>query len=331
MTPRNVWAGCFRLILLLTLASPVPAVADQGTTLTLVTYNIHVGVPMGEEIGKYRVGYDDVRRQADVLTSAAADIAGLQEVDCEFGLTLPPSRHRSSLLPLPRLLAHFTGTSYVFGSAQDDVRYPSDNAGYVEWGMADEWTNNGKEHGEVGNALLCRLPLVGTPENLALPRLPDKERRACIRAELAHGAAPGGKLIVYNAHLQHDSSESRVEQMQAILERATKEQPGFLVFILGDLNDEPAPALEPGREKPEAPAANPHSLALEAGFHDLYARYADTRSGGATYPADSPRSRIDYILCNQPLRVLSADVLETTASDHLPVRVVVEMPPSASR
>lgn len=313
----------------------VLAESSAVTSLTLVTYNLHVGVPMGEAIGPYRAGWKDILAQAHVLRDARADIAALQEVDSEFGLTLPPERHRSSLIPMPRVMAHVTGMNYVFGSAQDDIRYPSDNAGYVEWGSGDQWTSNGSEHGEVGNALLSRHSFVRPPENIPLPREEGKERRACIRAELAVPGAGEKPVVVYATHLQHDSASSRVDQMRAILERARRDaRAGALVFILGDLNhqapDEERAAAGPDKDGQGRPGSreNPIALALEGGFHDLHALHAAGKSTHPepTYPADAPRQRIDFILCSRPLKVTEAAVIPTLASDHLPVRVTVELP-----
>jgi endonuclease/exonuclease/phosphatase family metal-dependent hydrolase len=39
---------------------------------------------------------------------------------------------------------------------------------------------------------------------------------------------------------------------------------------------------------------------------------------------DPPRRRIDYILCNQPVRVTDARVINTLVSDHLPLLVAVQ-------
>lgn len=300
--------------------SPSPSQAQ--TSLTLVTYNVHLGVPMGSELGIYRAGLAELQAQSEVITSATADVVALQEVDSEYGLMLPVKRQRSSCMAMPRLYSHFANMAYIFGSVQDDIRYPSDNAGYLEWGEAGQWKNNGAVHGEVGNVLLTRHPLAAPPENLPLPKLPEKERRACIRAEIAVSGAPHGRIVVFATHLQHDSPESRTMQMQCILDRAAADQgAGNLVFIMGDLNH--------GEQKEAGkPGANPISLAEKAGFHDLAMSFARSRQEAPepTFPADKPESRIDYIFASQPLSVLNAEVLPTNASDHRPLKVSVALP-----
>src|SRR5690606_16143196 len=112
----------------LSLSIAAPAMADPSSaTITIATYNIHVGVPMGESIGAYKVSTSDMDSLAEVIGEANADIVALQEVDCEYGL-LFPDRRRSSLINQARYLAAAGKYQYVFGSAQDDSGYPTDNA-----------------------------------------------------------------------------------------------------------------------------------------------------------------------------------------------------------
>src|SRR5690606_10171468 len=169
----------------------------------------------------------------------SADIVALQEVDCEYGLSFP-GRRRTSLLNQARYLAASSGLNYyIFGSAQDDTGYPTDNAGYVEWGHVDQWSNNGLPHGEVGNALLSRWPLAAPPENIPLPKDARQERRACIRAEFQVPAGDGrstSTVVVFATHLQHNNGATRFKQMEAIVQRAAAEPDDRHVFILGDLN-----------------------------------------------------------------------------------------------
>lgn len=289
------------------------------TQVTIGTYNIHVGVPMGKNIGQHKSQVADLDALAEAIAETKADIVALQEVDCEYGLSIP-ARRRSSLLNQARYLAAMGKFSYVFGSAQDDTGYPTDNPEYVEWGTADRWTNNGGEHGEVGNALLSKFALVGEPENIPLPKDDGQERRVCIRAELALPSADGEAartIVFYATHLQHDRGSTRYKQMKAILERIKAEPAGTLVFLAGDLNHEPDP------EEKE----NPINLALASGLHDLTAPPADADPAAhATFPADKPNIRIDFIFANQPLRVVEKTIGRSQASDHLPVAVTVELP-----
>jgi len=324
---KRQWFGAHLIaaaITILSLTQQPSAAAAPDVYLTLCSYNLHVGVPMGKEIGHQIVGSTEFDAQVAQLAKAKADIMALQEVDSDFGYTLPAARRRTSMVAMPRYFSARLSCTYVFGSAQDDISYPSDNPDYAEWGTADMWQNNEARHGEVGNALLSRFPLIGTPRVLSLPRLPDKERRSCIRAEIQLTTEPAtanaGSCIVYATHLQHDSAPSRADQMREILHRVQMESSGTLVFIMGDFN----------AARDEAPLEqNPVNIALHAGFHDLYGEWAKSRgqSPQSTYPADKPTTRIDYILTNQPLEVTGAGVVPGLASDHIPVFATVKLPP----
>ena len=46
---------------------------------------------------------------------------------------------------------------------------------------------------------------------------------------------------------------------------------------------------------------------------------------GPTWPAWRPHSQLDHLLVGGGLRVVSGEVVEETASDHLPIRVVLEL------
>jgi endonuclease/exonuclease/phosphatase family metal-dependent hydrolase len=289
-------------------------------TLNIVTYNIRIGIPM--ERKEWKSSEADLRNTADVLAPLKADIIALQEVDREYGATLAPEKRRTQAVNQPRFFAGRLDMRYAFGSTMDDIKYPSDNAGYVEWGDGQRGDNNGARHGEVGNCVLSRLPFRTPPENVPLPRQEEDERRAALRLELLRtdGTPFPSPVIVYATHLQHTSEDARVAQMKAIVERASRESTGSIVFIMGDMNAPPGDAHTTG--------SSVFAAAFEGGFRDLAADYA-AASGGVpepTFPADHPQSRIDVILCNRKLKVLSVQVPPALASDHRPVCVKVELP-----
>ncbi len=312
---RSLW----RILSMAVLSATASVAMADVTSITLVTYNIHVGVPMGKEIWAYKSTAEDLDNLAAVIEESNGCIVALQEVDCEYGFSRP-NRQRSGALNQARYLAAAGRFNYVFGSAQDDTGYPTDNPRYIEWGNVDRWTNNGADHGEVGNALLTRFPLVGTPENISLPKDDGQERRACIRSVIELNTKADGTTltaVIYATHLHHNKADTRRKQMQAILDHIKAEPEGTLVFLLGDLNHE-FDEDEPG---------NPIRLARDAGLHDLSAPNPNEDPAKFfTYPADTPTMRIDYILSNQPLKVLSHRVPDSQASDHLPVAVSIELP-----
>ncbi len=289
-------------------------------TLNIVTYNIRVGIPMARK--EWKSSEPDLHNTAAVLAPLKPDLVALQEVDCEYGATLAPEKRRTQAMHQPRLLARLLGMRYAFGSTMDDIRYPSDNAGYVEWGEGQSGDDNGAPHGEVGNCVLSRLPFRTPPENLALPRPEDEERRAALRVEIlqADGSLFPSPVIVYATHLQHTREESRIAQMRAIVERAARESTASIVFIMGDMNASPGDAATSGSAVFDA--------AFQNGYHDLAADYAAAAGTvpRPTFPADHPKERIDIVLCNRRLKVLSVQVPAALASDHRPVFMSVEIP-----
>lgn len=318
----GAWVRMLGAVAITVVAGIMHGEADTvGTTMTIATYNIRIGVPM--ERKEWLSSEADLHNTAAVLAPPKPDVVALQEVDCEYGAALDPNRRRTGCVHQPRVLARLLNMRYAFGSAQDDIAYPSDNAEYVEWGDGEQAGNNGGRHGEVGNCLLSRLPFRVPPENVPLPRKEKEERRAALRVELLHpdGAPFTPPVVVYTTHLQHNSEESRASQMKALLDRAARESAGTTVFILGDLNAQPEPG---GSGQPSAVFAP----VFAAGYRDLAADFAAAAATKPqpTFPADKPRRRIDLVLCNKKVKVHSVDVPAALASDHRPVVVTLELP-----
>ena len=318
----GAWVRMLGAAVMTVVAGVMHGGANTGpTTLTVATYNIHIGVPM--ERKDWRSSEADLHNTAAVLAPLKPDVVALQEVDCEYGAALDPNRRRTGCAHQPRVLARRLNMRYAFGSAQDDIAYPSDNAEYVEWSEGEQAANNGGRHGEVGNCLLSRLPFRVPPGNVPLPRKEKEERRAALRVELLRpdGAPFTPPVVVYATHLQHTSEDSRVSQMQALVDRAARESTGTTVLILGDLNAQPEPGSSGQPSAVFAPA-------FAAGYRDLAADYAAATGTKPqpTFPADKPSRRIDLVLCNKKVKVLRVDVPAALASDHRPVVVTLELP-----
>ncbi len=152
-----------------------------------------------------------------------------------------------------------------------------------------------------GIALLSRRPFCETG-SIPLPRERDEPRI------LAWAVLPG--VTVFLTHLSVLPGE-REAQAQAVLERITA-TPGP-VLLLGDLNDIQG------------------SAALAILGRALEVRGIE---GGPSYPAASPRARIDHVLAGpratpedaSPWRVVTpATPLVIAGSDHLPVYAVCEL------
>ena len=135
-------------------------------------------------------------------------------------------------------------------------------------------------------------------EVMMLPQPDRYEQRAVIVTKVRHG---NRNFYLLNTHLvfENDAEEVRQEQLRAII--ALVKEKGYVPAILtGDFNAQPdAPCLQPLRE--------------EWGMTDLTE---------ATFPADKPEIRIDYIAWypREVFRLLDFKVIdETVASDHRPI------------
>jgi endonuclease/exonuclease/phosphatase family metal-dependent hydrolase len=156
---------------------------------------------------------------------------------------------------------------------------------------------------QYGVAILSRLPMPHTA-NREITRLstqdPNPVPAPAPGFAEAVVIAKGVAIHVYATHLDY-RAEPDVRAMQ-VADMLRIMSPGP-TLLLGDFNAEPdAPELAPLWEKlTPAPV-------------------------GLTYPADVPTKRIDYVTVSNGIRVRSASVPETLASDHRPVLAEVSVP-----
>ena len=153
-------------------------------------------------------------------------------------------------------------------------------------------------------------------ETVALPTgvFPRKALLASIEPELISGQSVALRIAVTHLSFGDDQASVRVQQLGAL--RAALQASavvGESLFIAGDMN-----------EKPNGEAI---SAALADGYQDSWAQL-NPFSDGPTYPAELPRTRIDYILfspasdamqARQAMRFLETPTEGRYASDHLGV------------
>jgi len=156
----------------------------------------------------------------------------------------------------------------------------------------------GQPRRQYGVAILSRLPVLGTT-NHWITRLSTQDENPV--PALAPGFAEAVVLVrgvavrVYSTHLDY-RADPAVRTMQVADTVRIMDRRGPQV-LLGDFN-----------------AA--HDAAELA---PLWTVLTDAAPAGATYPADVPEKRIDYVTVSAQVRVRSATVPETLASDHRPV------------
>jgi endonuclease/exonuclease/phosphatase family metal-dependent hydrolase len=159
--------------------------------------------------------------------------------------------------------------------------------------------------GQYGVAILSRFPIKATDHRL-YQNLREAERRGFIRAEVD---VDGHTLNFVTTHLDYQYQDGRLFETEQLL-KALAGVKGPLI-VVGDFND--------------IPAGRAYQL-MRYQFDDAW---TDSRvtDPGFSYPTDQPAKRIDYIFLRSTdrLRTKRAWVVETAASDHIPVVAELEI------
>lgn len=262
-----------------------PAVASPGaakpktTDVTVMSFNIHYGADSDNNF--------DLERTASVIEDSGAEIIGLQEVDNHWGA-------RSDFVDEAAWLADRLGMHVVYGANLNEPPLPGDT-----------------ENRQYGNAILSEYPIIAS-ENHLLTNIEFEERPTEQRGLLeAVVNIRGNHVAFYSTHLDFQREEQRALQVEEILEiTGTSKRPAVIV---GDLNAAPdAPELQP----------------LFSTFTDTFAALGqnedytfgpDLEGLPGSGSVENPTLRIDYILTANGATATSAEVIRTTASDHLPI------------
>lgn len=235
-------------------------------------------------------GVYDLRRVAGIVWAADPDIVGIQEVDRGFGA-------RSEFDDQSKRLAEWLDREYVFGANLN----------------LEPTEASGGERRQYGTAILTKpeYPIVDS-SNYPLPKIEYEDRyseqRGLLETRLDVGGTP---LYVYNTHLGL-TEEQRRQQVERILELTSRRDGRAL--LLGDFNF--------------TPDSEPYAT-LSTEFDDAGAAVgADGPTFPAPYETEDPpeRRRIDYVFSRGTLPVQSGRVIETIASDHVPLRTTHVVP-----
>jgi endonuclease/exonuclease/phosphatase family metal-dependent hydrolase len=159
--------------------------------------------------------------------------------------------------------------------------------------------------GQYGVAILSRFPLEKTDHRM-YENLREAERRGMIRVEIK---LAGRTINFVTTHLDYQYEDGRVFETEQLL-KFLEGVEGPLI-VVGDFNDEPA--------------GGAYKL-MQTKFEDGWVT-AKAKDAGLSYPADKPTKRIDYVFTRQRdrLRARKAWIVNTLASDHLPVVADLEI------
>lgn len=159
--------------------------------------------------------------------------------------------------------------------------------------------------GQYGVAILSRF-LIQKADHQKYENKPETERRGMLLVEVE---VDGKKLNFVTTHLDYQYEDGRLLETEQLL-RLLEGVQGPLI-VTGDFNDEPSGAA--------------YKLMLTR-FGDSWTR-SKAKGAGFSYPANKPTKRIDYIFYRESDRVRAkkAWVVNTLASDHLPVMAELEI------
>lgn len=163
------------------------------------------------------------------------------------------------------------------------------------------------EGGEYGNGILTNLPLLSS-ENLHLERSEAGEQRGLLQTVVEF---KGIRIAFMTTHLDHQSDVNRQLAVQQIFE--TKENyPDMPMIIAGDFNATPDDGV--------IGQMNVH-------FNDVWDEVGEGPGYTIPVPKSAANRRIDYIFYSNSmvedgeptLRPIHMEVINSNASDHLPV------------
>jgi endonuclease/exonuclease/phosphatase family metal-dependent hydrolase len=196
---------------------------------------------------------------------------------------------RSGGVDQPAVLARLTGFHVAFGKTLD------------------------YQGGEYGIAIVSRWP-IRAETLIALPVSPPQERaggsyepRGAQRVVIA---SPFGDVVAINTHLDASSGDNwRRQEVRTVLAIAdsARARPGSRLLVGGDFNSTPESAVQ--------------DMIRSTALRDAWLGCG--RGDGFTYPAKAGVKRIDYLYIEPTMRCVTAEVLESGASDHRPLLVHV--------
>ena len=289
--------------------------------MKLVSYNI--------QYGRGRDGVFDLQRIVDAI--AGADVIALQEVERYW--------QRSGMVDQPREIADLLGDHHwVYGAGID-----------VDASVRDSHGNLHNRRRQFGNMLLCRRPIAASRNHL-LPKYASLGPMSIQRSAL-EGVIEihRGWLRVYSVHLTHLSAETRLPQVQALLDihqRATvegaalcggglKEEwtrdgmppalPGEAIF-LGDFNMEPDSEEYARFTGPVSPYGG--RITNPQGFVDAWVTAGNQELAGVTANMHGRDVRLDYCFVSASLvDAITAARIDNQAagSDHQPLWVEIDL------
>lgn len=157
--------------------------------------------------------------------------------------------------------------------------------------------------GKYGVAILSRFPIKNTVHRM-FENKREAERRGMLLVEVEIDRKP---LTFVTTHLDYQFEDGRLFETEQLMKHLADVK-GPLI-VVADLND--------------VPSGSAYQL-MRTKFDDAWV-VSRAKGDGFTYPADKPAKRIDHIFSGPGVRAKKAWVVESLASDHVPVVADLEL------
>lgn len=180
-----------------------------------------------------------------------------------------------------------------------------------------------------GNMVLSRLPLEGKAEALYLPA--DRERRCAVRFRvMLDNAAHWAWVVSVHLDVYDTTGRTRAEEARVLFDQWIKPalDNGETMLIAGDMNEVWIPEMSEVRQEDfieamtilhQAPPGTKALKTLRTGLQDVF------EASGIPPPEYTVwnLTRVDHVFCSKDFSrgIVSARVVKTPGSDHLPVLV----------
>lgn len=153
---------------------------------------------------------------------------------------------------------------------------------------------------EYGIAILSQYP-IESDHHILLESF-GEEQRGVLNATISIG---NQTMSIYNTHLGLDtrSRQSQVNELVSIIKAETDP-----CILLGDFNAHPN-------------SKEILSLIMQSGLTESFQNVQDAH----TFPSNKPKEKIDYIFISSTVKTWDPVVIQSNASDHLPIMVTCQL------
>lgn len=291
---------------------------NRPSVLKILTWNVGFFYGEGSEGDGYEKMDASFYTERLVLASHQlkewdADIVFLQEIDFDSS--------RSHSINQATTLAKLAGYHFV-------AMAPSWEANYIPfpyWPISNQFGAMNS-----GGAILSRFPLTSNVVDL-LEKPGDNPwwynlfylHRYLQQVEVR---VSDKKFNIINLHLEAFDKVNREDQIKLLVNLHKEKE---IDFIAGDFNMVPDAATQKSKflNGDDYEGDKSFTLMSESGLDEVIPMdiYDNSEKDYFTFPSSKPDRRLDYIFYQRGLKLMKAEVLPSTLSDHLPLRAIFQI------